>query len=44
MLEIVLEIKLATKFVVAEMFLEFRNIVLEVLRETLRAFIAALYK
>lgn len=31
-------------FVVAEMFLELRNIMLEVLHETFRAIIAAMYK
>lgn len=33
-----------TAFVVAEMFLEFRNIMLEVFFETLHAIIAAMYK
>lgn len=44
MLKIVLEIKLAAKFVVAEMCLELRHIALEVFYGTLNAIIAALYK
>lgn len=44
MLKKALQIGLAAKFVAAEMFLEFRNIAIEVFYKTLNAIIAAMYK
>lgn len=43
-MKIISELFSAAAFMVAEMFLELRNIVLEVLRETLHVIVAALYK